>query len=124
MLDFAAGNQPLPANLRIGQVVDAEFVYFDGAPPLRVLLKQRFEGLPSSHTLPSPTDVASLQRRFAELLAENPFLERWPVVLGPVTFAHRAERGEFTDANWPKGCRESLLQARLAGRSRSAAGER
>ncbi|HEU4625069.1 MAG TPA: SWIM zinc finger family protein [Steroidobacteraceae bacterium] len=85
LLEFAIGNQPLPATLRIGQVVDAELVYFDGAPLLRALVKQRFEGAPPRHSLPAALDVAGLQREFAARLAENPLLERWPAVLGPVT---------------------------------------
>lgn len=85
ILDFAVGSQPLPVTWRIGQVVDAELAYFDGAPLLRALLKQRFEGMARSHTLPDPVDIVTLQARFASLLAENPFLDRWPVVVGPVT---------------------------------------
>ena len=85
LLDFAVGNQPLPATYRIGQVFDAELVYFDGAPLLRALAKTRFESAPALHTLPAAVDVTQLQSRFAALLAENPLLERWPVVLGPVT---------------------------------------
>jgi hypothetical protein len=85
ILDFAVGNQPLPAAFRIGQVIDAELVYFDGAPLLRALVKQRFASASTRYTLPSALDVAGLQGRFAGLLAENPLLERWPAVLGPVT---------------------------------------
>ena len=98
LLDFAAGNQPLPAGWRIGQVVDAELVYFDGAPLLRGLVKQRFEGLPSRQQLPGPVDIATLQRRFAALLSENPLLERWPAVIGPVRIAIDGARAGFVDA--------------------------
>jgi hypothetical protein len=85
VLDFAVGNQPLPATYRIGQVFEAELVYFDGAPLLRAIVKARLESAPALHTLPAAVDVSQLQSRFAALLAENPLLERWPVVLGPVT---------------------------------------
>jgi hypothetical protein len=85
LLDFAVGNQPLPATFRIGQVFEAELVYFDGAPLLRALVKTRFESAPALHTLPTAVDVSQLQSQFAALLAENPLLERWPAVVGPVT---------------------------------------
>jgi hypothetical protein len=97
MLDFAAGNQPLPAGLRAGQVLEAQLVYFDGAPPLRVLLKERIAGLPPQQRLPAASDVASLQSRFAALLTENPLLERWPVVIGPVRIVMAGTRTELID---------------------------
>jgi hypothetical protein len=97
LLDFAVGNQPLPASLHIGQVTDAELVYFDGVPPLRALVKQRFEGAPTRHELPAALDVAGLESRFAALLAENPFLDRWPAVLGPVTTAIDGAQMRFVD---------------------------
>jgi hypothetical protein len=98
LLDFAVGNQPLPATLRIGQVVDMELVYFDGAPLLRALVKQRFEGASPRHSLPAAVDVAAMQARFAALLTENPLLERWPAVLGPVTTSVNGTQTYFMDA--------------------------
>jgi hypothetical protein len=43
--------------------------------------------------------MASLQNRFATLLAENPFLERWPVVIGPVTSLVEGDQICFIDAS-------------------------
>jgi hypothetical protein len=85
LLDFAVGNQPFPATLRTGQVIDAELVYFEGVPLLRALIKQKLESLPVRSALPLPLDVAALQSGFAALLSQNPLLERWPAVLGSVT---------------------------------------
>jgi hypothetical protein len=99
LLDFAVGNQPQQAGLRIGQVIDAELVYFDGAPPLRALLKQRFEGLASRQVLPGAVDIEALQRRFAAMLAENPLLERWPHVVGPVRICIDGARTELIDGH-------------------------
>ncbi len=83
LLDFAVGNQPLPASLTVGQCVDAELVYFDGAPPLRVLVKERFAAPTFDNRLPEGLNVASVQALFAERLTCNPWLDRWPVVVGP-----------------------------------------
>ncbi|HKE92861.1 MAG TPA: SWIM zinc finger family protein, partial [Povalibacter sp.] len=35
LLEFAVGTQPLPVNFTLGQRIDAEFVFFDSATPLR-----------------------------------------------------------------------------------------
>jgi hypothetical protein len=39
-----------------------------------------------------------MQERYASLLAANPWLEMWPVVLGPVTPAIRGDQLQFIDA--------------------------
>jgi hypothetical protein len=99
VLEFAAGTQPLSPALRIGQVVASELVYYEGVPPLRAVIKQRIKDEPSRHVLPAPVDARTLQTRFAALLAENPFVERWPVVLGPVKTSIQGARMHFTDAS-------------------------
>jgi hypothetical protein len=99
VLEFAAGAQPLSPALRIGQVVAAELVYYEGVPPLRAAVKQRIKDEPSRHVLPAGVDSKTLQTRFAALLAENPFVERWPVVLGPVKTSIQGARTHFTDVS-------------------------
>jgi SWIM zinc finger len=98
ILEFAVGNQPLPVAYVIGQVVEAELVYFDGAPPLRALLKQRLSGQPSARELPGALDVAGLQSAFAQALTLNPWIERWPMTLGPVRVMLEREDTFFVDA--------------------------
>jgi hypothetical protein len=110
ILDFAVGNQPFPAGLRTGQVTDAELVYFDGEPPLRALIKQRFDSGPIQPSLPSPVDVLTLQSRFASLLARNPWLDTWPVVLGPVTIKVRGDAVQFVDATGRSVVAQSSLK--------------
>jgi hypothetical protein len=84
VLEFAAGPQPLPATYSVGQVIDAELVFFDGCPPVRALEKERFSIEPRQLTLPAPRDIATLQTEYARILAINPWFERLPFVLGPV----------------------------------------
>ncbi len=84
ILEFAVGSQPLPANYSVGQVLDAELVFFDGEPQLRALEKARHNATSHSLALPSGLDIAALQARFAAALARNPYLERLPCVLAPV----------------------------------------
>jgi hypothetical protein len=85
LLDFAAGKAPLPGSYAVGHCLDAEVVYFDGVPPLRALVKQMHAHDASIGALPQGADILAVQNRYGALLASNPWLERWPVLLGPVT---------------------------------------
>jgi hypothetical protein len=98
ILEFAVGTQPLPVSFITGQVIDAELVFFDGAPELRALLKQRHPGHQDAQDLPRPLAVQSLQQDYAAQLALNPWLERWPFALGAVTPSIERDRTILTDA--------------------------
>jgi hypothetical protein len=120
VLEFAAGAQPLSPALRTGQVMAAEMVYYEGVPPLRAVIKQRIQGEPSLQVLPAPADVSTLQTRFAALLAESPFVERWPVVLGPVRTSMQGGQLQFIDVSGrrivaPPRFRHGWLLDSLAG---------
>ena len=98
LLDFAVGNQPFSANFLTGQVADAEIVFFEGEPPLRALVKQRLSSGVVQPSLSGPVDVLGMQERYGSLLVANPWLETWPVVLGPVVPAIRGDRLELVDS--------------------------
>ena len=98
LLDFAVGNQPFSASFLTGQVADAELVFFDGEPLLRALVKQRVTSGVVQASLPQPIDVLGMQERYGALLVANPWLETWPVVLGPVTPAIQGERLQLIDS--------------------------
>jgi hypothetical protein len=98
VLEFAAGPAPLPVNYTLGQVVDAEMVYFDGCPPLRALEKSR-HGLKARRlSFAHADDIATMQSAYAAALARNPWLGRRPVVLGPVRPVIDADRLYLSDA--------------------------
>lgn len=84
VLEFAAGPAPLPVSYSLGQLVDAEMVYFDGCPPLRALEKLRHGIEPRRLAFADATDIAGMQSAYAAALAANPWLGKAPVVLGPV----------------------------------------
>jgi hypothetical protein len=84
VFEFAVGAQPLPVTYSVGQVLDAELVFFDGEPALRALEKARHGSEPRRVELPEGADVTSLQAAFAAALARNPYLDRLPFVLGAV----------------------------------------
>jgi hypothetical protein len=98
VLEFAVGAQPLPATYSVGQVIDAELVFFDGCPPIRALEKERFSVEPRQLTLPTPRDIATLQTEYSQRLATNPWFERMPFVLGPVLPVFHDGRLQLRDA--------------------------
>jgi len=92
LLEFAVGTQPLPVNFTLGQRIDAEFVFFDSATPLRALEKTRHGALPPQFGLPAGAAIASMQASHAARVAANPWLTRWPVLVGPVRPVLESER--------------------------------
>jgi hypothetical protein len=84
VLEFAVGAQPLPVKYTVGQVLDAELVFFEGEPATRALEKARHGSGPRQVELPQGADVAALQSTFAAFLARNPYVERMPFVLDGV----------------------------------------
>jgi hypothetical protein len=98
ILEFAVGSQPLPATFVTGQCIDAELVYFEGSPPLRALEKTRHASADTRLAAPEPLDVATLQAQHAARLAANPWLERWPAMLGPVVPAFASDRLYLEDS--------------------------
>ena len=98
LLDFAVGNQPFSANFLTGQVADAELVFFDGEPPLRALVKERVTSGNLRPTLSSPVDIFGMQEHYGSLLVTNPWLETWPVVLGPVTPLIQGDQLQLIDS--------------------------
>ena len=98
VLEFAAGPAPLPASYTLGQVIDAELVFFAGAPALRALEKERHGISPRRLVLPPAADVAMVQSNYAAALAMNPWLGARPFVLGPVHPVIDGERLFLEDA--------------------------
>ena len=84
VLEFAVGTQPLPATFVTGQCIDAELVYFEGLPELRALEKVRHPTAQTRLAAPPALDMVTLQAEHGARLASNPWLERWPVMVGPV----------------------------------------
>jgi hypothetical protein len=99
ILEFAVGTQPLPATFIVGQAIEAELVFFDGCPPLRALEKGRHAVQPHPPALPAGLDIAAMQAAYAQLLSANPWLDRHPVVLGPVEPRLNGERLYLQDAS-------------------------
>lgn len=83
VLRFAAANQPLDLTFLPGVAMEGECAFWPGSCPLRALPKQLVpsatDGLPAAHP-----DLESATADFVDALAQNPWLEQFPLLLGGV----------------------------------------
>lgn len=85
ILSFAAGTQPLDRSFLIGTRVDAELAFYPGSVPLRaVLATQHGAPVPGARLPPAAAPRAALAGH-GTAIASCPWLEQWPLSLGPVT---------------------------------------
>ncbi len=83
ILDFAISGQPLDGSLVPGARVEAELCFYPGVPALRALLRTAPRAVGRVEALPGD-GVEPVLRHYAEILARNPWVERYPVGLGRV----------------------------------------
>ncbi|MEV5712038.1 SWIM zinc finger family protein [Actinoallomurus sp. NPDC052274] len=91
VLSFAAPGRALDASLTVGDTLDAELAFHPGALPLRALVAARHAA--PVRRPPRGTTVAGLLREYADALARDPWLERWPAVLAGVRPARNTAGG-------------------------------
>lgn len=91
VLSFAAPGQTIAADLVLGTAVPADLCFYPGRAPLRALVAQRY-GEPVRGVRPDGTGIAAALDDYAGALAAEPWLERWPMVLGSAAVA-RSGRG-------------------------------
>jgi hypothetical protein len=82
VLSFAPPGQPLPGTLPAGHTVRGELAFYPGAVPLRALVAEA--GEPARSGGPAGDSVVAALASFADALAADPWLERWPVLLADV----------------------------------------
>jgi hypothetical protein len=83
VLSFAAPGQALAVELVLGTAADMELCFYPGAQPLRAVLAGRHSTARTSR--PSgAVCVADALDGYATALAADPWLERWPMLLGGV----------------------------------------
>jgi hypothetical protein len=87
VLSFAAPGQTLSGDLTLGTVVDADLCFYPGAQPLRALVAASNEPVAPTGPPPGPGVSATLDR-YAEALARDPWLDRWPVLVGGALVTH------------------------------------
>jgi hypothetical protein len=99
LLEFAAGDRPLERTIVAGTAFDGELVYYPSRAPLRALIRtggdirplERDPGALGDQTI----DDALL--RYAEALAANPWVVRWPLILAHVRPAQEGARWFLVD---------------------------
>ncbi|MFB9203136.1 SWIM zinc finger family protein [Nonomuraea spiralis] len=85
VLSFAPVGQPLDASLVTGATIDADLAFYPGAAPLRALVAVRHATGPETRPgPPAGVPVEEALDEVARVLAEDPWTESWPLVLGGV----------------------------------------
>ncbi|WP_106251124.1 SWIM zinc finger family protein [Allonocardiopsis opalescens] len=79
VVSFAPAGQSLDGSLRVGTVVDAELAFYPGSGERRALVAHQYGAEPGGPPPGGP--VREALGGYAEALAADPWLERWPVVL-------------------------------------------
>jgi hypothetical protein len=98
VLQFAAGPARFPEALLPGMVLEAELAFWPSAHPLRSLVhERRGEMTPLPAAVDGAGDVDALLERYARAVARQPWLDRFPAVLGGVVpaLAGAAEAERF-----------------------------
>ncbi|MGA5762553.1 SWIM zinc finger family protein [Nonomuraea bangladeshensis] len=83
VLSFAPQGQPLDASLVTGVALDADVAFYPGAAPLRALVADRHGTVPAAGPPPGGPPEQALEE-VARAVAEDPWVESWPVVLTDV----------------------------------------
>jgi hypothetical protein len=96
VLDFAAPGQSLDRALIPGSSIEAELIFYAGAVPLRAIVREPYQ-LRNAVPVLQPQPLAEGHASYGNALAANPWLERWPLLIGPVRLAQSEQRWVVTD---------------------------
>lgn len=100
VMDFAAGLAPLDAAIAAGTEFEGELAFYPGRLSLRALVKSRAAGLPLDTNLGAAADdtIEAGLGRYAQALAANPWVARWPLVLAGVRLVQERDRWFLVDS--------------------------
>jgi hypothetical protein len=112
-LSFAHVSQPggLDTGFAVGTAVDATVAYFPGAVPLRAVVSDRQVAPGPSDRMPGYADATAALRAYGAALAQNPWVERFPMPLTSVLPARQGEGWAVAD----QGARLLPLRRTFAG---------
>ncbi|WP_327289144.1 SWIM zinc finger family protein [Streptomyces sp. NBC_01198] len=97
VLSFGAAGRAPELTLPVGTVLDAEVAFHPAAVPLRAVLGTRYgTGLPER--APSGTAVGPALDSYGTALADDPWLDAWPVLLTDVVPLPGRDRWHLADA--------------------------
>jgi hypothetical protein len=83
LLSFGAAGRAPDLRLPTGLVLDARLAYYPGAQPLRAALGEQYAA-PAAGGVPPGSAVGAALAAYGEVLADDPWVESWPVVLSGV----------------------------------------
>lgn len=100
ILEFAAGSQPLERSIAAGSAFAGELAFYPSRQPLRALVKSRTESYVLTQDFGKSSDatIEAGLLRYAEALAANPWIFRWPLVLAGVRPVQDGARWFLVDA--------------------------
>jgi hypothetical protein len=81
LLDFGAGQRPLPPAPAPGHRVAAELAFYPAAAPLRAVVAEPPAVIGAADGLPALPTVAAVYEHRARLLGANPFADRVPLAV-------------------------------------------
>lgn len=97
LLSFGAAGRAPDLALPVGEVLDAEVAYHPSAVPLRAALGPHHASGPAG-SVPQGLPVAAALDGYGTALADDPWLDAWPVVLSDVVPIPGAVRWQLADA--------------------------
>ncbi|WP_329380441.1 SWIM zinc finger domain-containing protein [Streptomyces sp. NBC_01351] len=84
VLDFGPPGRPPGLALPVGLVLEAEIRFRPGSAGLRADLGERFAAAMPCTEVPAGVSTGAALEAYGAALRDDPWLESWPVVLGPV----------------------------------------
>ncbi|MBY8880420.1 SWIM zinc finger family protein [Actinacidiphila acidipaludis] len=97
LLSFGAAGRAPELVLPLGAVLEAEVAYYPSALPLRAVLGPQ-HGTAQAESVPRGMPVAAALDAYGAALADDPWLDAWPVVLADVVPIPGATRWQVADA--------------------------
>ncbi|MDT8915320.1 SWIM zinc finger family protein [Amycolatopsis sp. PS_44_ISF1] len=97
VLSFASPGRSLDSSLPPGHLVPGELAFYPGAVPLRAVVADATE--PVTSPVPRGDTVTEALAAYAEALAADPWLERWPVLLADLTPATGPDGWALSDVD-------------------------
>ncbi|MBW5487150.1 SWIM zinc finger family protein, partial [Streptomyces bambusae] len=115
VLDFGPPGRPPALALPVGLALEAEARFRPGSAGLRADLGERYAAPVPHPRIPSGVSTGEALDAYGAALREDPWLESWPVVLGPVVPVPGEQGWQLADAEG----KSALPVASAGSRSRS-----
>ncbi|MFC4998624.1 SWIM zinc finger family protein [Dactylosporangium cerinum] len=99
VLSFAVAGQSLPIDLLPGTQIDADICLYPGGQPARALIAKRHGPPARMHAVAGATGIEANLRAHAAALAEDPWLDYWPMTVDGVCPTRAGGTWHLVDAD-------------------------